>query len=289
MMNFLNQYPLVKLILIGFGILYALDKYFGFNPLDKLLDKLTNKFRRYKFKKYSHLNDIQLKQIIEDFNQKKINIVESTLKKMNSSYRSFAFKSLAQYGIIEATDEWIQNDNTNIIPKIIKGHQLIEKAWEIRGSGTIDTVSKSNLISFKACLKEAEELFLVVNEESSEFQSNIISSLLTISKAIDVNREKMHALFYNAQKTNLNDAELNLNYYSFISEKWGGTEKEINEYKDDNGIIKNFISRFKNEKIDDNELYRYELYLLLYWISNNLGLTDFENHFKQKVEPYWED
>jgi hypothetical protein len=41
----------------------------------------------------------------------------------------------------------------------------------------------------------------------------------------------------------------------------------MQNYEDNDGKIKSFISNLKNEKIDDKELYKYELFLLLYWLN----------------------
>ena len=96
MIDFFNQYPIVKWILIGLGILYFLDKYGIFSPVDNLI----NLIGRYKFKSHAHLNDLKLKEVSIFFNKRQFSNVEQTLKSMNSSQRSFAFESLGQYGNI---------------------------------------------------------------------------------------------------------------------------------------------------------------------------------------------
>uniref|UniRef100_UPI004049FD36 hypothetical protein n=1 Tax=Flavobacterium sp. TaxID=239 RepID=UPI004049FD36 len=94
MMHFFNEYPIIKWILVGFGILYLLDKYGIFSPVDNLI----NLFGRYKFKSTSHLNDPKLKEVIDYFNKKQFSNVEQSVKSMSASQRSFAFESLGQYG-----------------------------------------------------------------------------------------------------------------------------------------------------------------------------------------------
>ena len=115
---------------------------------------------------YSHLNNPKLKQLLNYFNKKQFSNVEQTLKSMNASYRAFAFKSLGQYGEIDVSDVWLKKEPNNDLPKIIKSYQLIHKAWEIRGRGTIDTVSNQNQIVFKKHLKKGEALLLEVNQNS---------------------------------------------------------------------------------------------------------------------------
>lgn len=312
MINFLSQYPIVKWILVGFGILYFLDKYLGFSPIDKLINKAT----KYKFKEFTHLNNTKLKELINLFNQKQFEDLEKMLENFNSSYRSFGFRSLGQYGDVEISDEWI-NKNDSSVAKIIKSYQLIHLAWQTRGTGYIDTVSKSDFKKFKEYLKEAEALLLSI--ESKTFQTNISACLLKIYKATDVeSRNIIHETYEKGNVLNSNDAELNFSYFSVISQKWGGTEEELKSYltslnnksefvnnliyaqyyfdkvriledEDANGEIAKFIENSKNYKISDDELYRYEYYLLLYWISNDLNLKSLQNHYKNLVKPYWED
>ena len=113
-------------------------------------------------------------------------------------------------------------------------------------------------------------------------------------------------------------AEMNFNYFATISPKWGGTQEELDVFfnslgkkspfinnlilaqhyydhvymgddNDDDGRIKKFIEESKTLKIQEDELYKYELYLLLYWLSNNLKIKQLEAHYKALVKPYWED
>ncbi len=76
-MNFLNEYPWVQWVLIVLGVLYILDKYFNFSPIDKLINRVDT----YKFKMFSHLNDKRLKQLIIDFNQKQFDIINERVSK----------------------------------------------------------------------------------------------------------------------------------------------------------------------------------------------------------------
>ncbi|AZJ33502.1 hypothetical protein SAMN05444344_0700 [Tenacibaculum mesophilum] len=314
MIDFFNQYPIVKWILIGLGILYFLDKYGIFSPVDNLI----NLIGRYKFKSHAHLNDLKLKEVIIFFNKRQFSNVEQTLKSMNSSQRSFAFESLGQYGNIKISDEWITKDNNNDLPKIIKGYQLIHKAWQIRGRGTIDSVSNEKLASFKKHLKKAEAILIEVNNKNSSFKTNIISCLLDVYKAINANRQYVHQLFENVINEFPDDAELHKNYLAFVSPKWGASVEEyenylnrMNEwapfiqqlilaqyyfdliyfhnYQDDEGKIEQLMTEVRTAPIENINLHRYELYKLLYWAASNLGLIEHETYYKEKALPYLED
>ncbi|APY07615.1 hypothetical protein BWZ20_04565 [Winogradskyella sp. J14-2] len=314
MLDFFNQYPIIKWILVGFGVLYFLDKYGIWSPIDNLL----NRRGRYKFKMRSHLNKQQLNQLIAYFNKGEYHNVEQLFKGFNDSYRAFGFKSLGQYGEQSVSDAWLVKEPNNDLPKIIKGHQLIHQAWEVRGRDTIDTVSNQNQNTFKGYLKKAEKLLLKVDLNTSNYKVSCVASLFTIYKAIDVNREKVHQLFKETDRQSPNNAELHAHYFSFVSPKWGASEDELNaymshlnsqspfiqdlilaqyyfdlvhlyDYEDDDKNILQFIESVKAKTISDDNLFKYDLYLLLYWLSNNLDLRSLEKYFKKQIEPYWED
>ncbi len=314
MLDFFNQYAIAKWILAGFGVLYFLDKYGIFSPIDNLL----NRRGKYKFKMQSHLDNPKLKQLIGYFNNSEYHNVEQTLKSLNASYRAFAFKSLGQYTDVTISDAWLAKEPNNDLPKIIKGYQLIHKAWEVRGRDTIDTVSNQNQNTFKSYLKKAEAVLLKVDQNNTIYKNNCVSSLLKIYKAIEVNRENTHQLFQRTIEEFPNDAELHLNYFSFISPKWGASEDELNRYmnelnskspfiqdlilaqyyfdlvhlynyKDQDGKIQQFMETVRSNTINNENLFRYELYLLLYWLANNLENKPLEKHYKSLITDYWED
>ncbi|MFD2562921.1 hypothetical protein [Aquimarina rubra] len=314
MEEYFYQYPIIKWILIGAGVLYLLDKYGIFSPVDNLI----NLIGRYKFKSHGHLNDPQLKQITEYFNKKQFSNVEQLLKSFNAGKRSFAFQSLGQYGDSNVTDEWIKKESANDLPKIIKGYQLIHKAWEIRGRGTIDSVSNQKQVAFKNHLKKAEAILVAISLKTSVYRTNAVACLLTIYKAIDANRQYVHQLFEDTIKQFPEDAELHFSYLQFVSPKWGATVEEyenyinrmnewspfiqqlilaqyyfdlnyFQDYDDPEGKIDQFMSEIKAKPIENTNPYRYELYKLLYWTASNLNLAQHKTYYKEMAAPYLQD
>lgn len=313
-MHLYHQYPVVAWILIGFGILYLLDRFGIFSPIDNLL----NRRGRYKFTSQAHLNDPKIKKITENFNAKEFSIIEQLLPVMNASQRSFTFESLGQYGNIKNTEEWISKSPNSDLPKIIKGYQLLNKAWEIRGRGTIDTVSNEKLASFKKHLKMAEEVLASFNLRQNAYKSNVVACLLAIYKAVDCNRESVRQLFADTIKDAPDDAELHKNYLAFVSPKWGATVQEyedylnqldhwspfiqqlilaqyyfdrnyFHDYQDPEGKVKELMEEVKSTLYDDNNLHRFELYKVLYWTAKNLEIKEFIQYFKEKAAPYLQD
>lgn len=313
MTEFFTNYPYVKWILIGFGVLALLSRYLKFDPIDKLIDRK----RSYKFEETNHLEDPKLKSLIELLKQQNWSELASQFQAFQPSYRSFAFRTLGQYADDSKLNQWVSEEPQNDLPKVVKAYRLVHQGWEFRGRDTIDTVSENNLERFKNCLKEARGILTIIDNESS-YKVNVNALLLKLYKALDTDRATIHQTFQEVESTHKSHAELNLSYFSAISPKWGGSSEEVNAYldtlsersefinnlitaqyyfdyvhmmggEDKDNKIKEFITSMKSASIDANELYKYELYLLLYWLSNNLEYTALEKHYQPLVRPYWKD
>ena len=313
MTEFFTDYPYLKWILIGFGVLALLAKYLKFDPIDKLIDRKN----KYKFEETNHLENPKLKALIDLLKEQKWSELTERFQSFGASYRSFGLRTLGQYGNDNALNNWLKQEPNADLPNLIKAHRLVFQAWEYRGRGTIDTVSEKNLKQYKDCLREAQKVLLSI-DKNSDFAVNRNSLLLKTYKALDPEREIIHSTYQEVLVGNENNAELNFNYFSAISPKWGGTQEELDTYlnslerksefinnligaqyyfdhvhmmngNDPEKKIKGFIEEMKTFSIEDDELYRYELYLLLYWISNNLEYLSLEKHYQQLVKPFWKD
>lgn len=313
MNEFFESYPYVKWILIGFGVLALLSKYLNFDPLDNLI----NRFTKYKFKEDNSLGLEEFKELNRLMNEGNRLGVQKRIDSLKGSYRTFAFRSLAQYANETDINSWLNSETRSDLPKVIKAYKLVFDAWEIRGRDTVDTVSEKNLANFKYKLVEAKELLKSTNEDS-KYRLNINALLLKIYKALNVERDLIQDTYQNAVQEDENHAELNFSYFSAISPKWGGSIDEVNAFldqlpqksefinhlitaqyyfdyvhmmdgKDDSKRMKAFIEKMKSQPIDKDELYKYELYVLLYWLANNLSYSDLENYYKQLALPYWKD
>ena len=314
MIEFFSQYPFIKWVLIAAGVLYFLDKYGIWSPVDNLI----NLIGKYKFKSTSHLNNPKLKDVITYFNKKQFSNLEQLLKSMNASERAFAFESLGQYGEDKITAEWQKKEPSAALPKIIEGYQLIHKAWEIRGSGTIDSVSNQKQIAFKNTLKKVEAVLITIKQENVVYKSNVVSCLLKVYKALEVDRAYAHQLFEDTVQQYPEDAELHLNYMAFVSPKWGATVEEyenylnrlnqwlpfiqklvlaqyyfdlnyFQDYDDPDGKIAQLMAEVKANPINESNLHRYDLYKLFYWTATNLELKDYQAYYKQMALPYLQD
>jgi hypothetical protein len=312
MTEFFSNYPYVKWILVGLGVLAVLSKYLDFNPINLLFGK-----KKYKFQEINHLNDALLQRLIQLSSDKKWDELAHELKKLKGSYLTFGFRALGQYADSKKIDEWIEEQPHLDLPKIIKSYSLVFKAWEVRGRGTVDTVSKKDMAKFKSMLAEAKDLLLHLNHRGS-YQLNVNAHLLKIYKALDTDRNVIHQTYQNVVTLDPDHAELNFNYFAAISPKWGGNSDEVRAYlnhlesksefinylitaqyyfdfvhmmngEDKDGKMKTFLFEMKSVAIPSDELFRYELYLLLYWLSNNLEYRELESYYRDLVAPYCKD
>lgn len=314
MAEFIQNYPIIKWVLIGLGVIAVLSKYLNLDLIDILFKR---KEKGYQFEETNHLNDSQLKSLIDLLNSKEWITITKKIQQFSDSYRSFAFRTLGQYGKIEHIEEWISKEPSKTLPQLVKAYYLVHKAWEIRGRDTIDNVSDKNIRLFKETLQEAKELLLSIRNKA-DYGVNINALLLKIYRALNTERSIIHSTFKEAEQNHPNHAELNFNYYSAISKKWGGTEEEINQYhasletksdfihnliiaqyyfdyahlyhgEDQTSQVNQFLLAMKNFLMPTDELYKYEFYLLLYWTSNNLEYKQLEEYYKPLTLPYWKD
>lgn len=312
MNEFFTNYPFAKWVLIGFGVIAILARYMKFGFFNK-----QNNRNGYKFEEVNHLENEQLKNLLVLFNEQKWNKIDEHFVHFNSSYRSFGFRTFGQYADDNKLNEWLVKEPNNDLPKIIKAYRLAFQGWEYRGRHSIDTVSSQNLALFKSCLRDAREILISIKHDS-RFKVNANALLLKLYKALDTDRKTIHQTYQDVLSGNENHAELNFNYFSAISLKWGGSQEEVDTYlqslenksefihnliiaqyyfdyvhmmegEDDQLRIKSFIEQMKTFSIANDELYKYEFYLLLYWLSNNLEYTKLENYYKQLIQPFWKD
>lgn len=60
----------------------------------------------------------------------------------------------------------------------------------------------------------------------------------------------------------------------------------FHDYQDTDGKIAQLMAVVKANLIESSNLYRYELYKLLYWTASILEMKEFEAHYKQMATPY---
>ena len=123
MMEFFESYPFVKWILIGFGVLAILSKYFSFDPIDKLI----NRIGRYKFEEINHLEEDRLKHLIGLMKEGRWSELTKSMRGFEPSYTSFGFRTLGQYADLKQINAWQEAEPENNLPKIILQHIRIQQ------------------------------------------------------------------------------------------------------------------------------------------------------------------
>lgn len=275
----------------------------------------------YTYTKNEHCNDPKLLAIVEKFKQHKFKEVRDELLGFSADYREFAFKSLGEVKNTSLFESWIKEYPNDDLPQVTFAYHKVIQGWEIRGVGSVSSVSEEDLARFKSLLKEAQAILLKSKEISSEFDINKNVCLLTLFKAIDLeDRAIIHETFQHGLSINPHHIGLHIAYFIAISEKWGGTRDELNAYfeqvpneptllgqciqalyywdlikvyqvddAETEQKIKDFIMQIDQQGgIPKDNLYRYELYLRLYWLSSVL-LQGLEDKYYRLVQPYWDD
>ncbi len=287
----------------------------------KSLFKFVKKLiKGYTFEKHEHCNDPKLLAIVEDFKQGNFKKVEETLLSFSADYREYAFNSLGEVEDSSIVEKWLQESPNSDTAQLVLAHHKVDKGLKIRGVGYIKSVPEENLKQFKSLFRQAKEILLDIKKNNSEFDINKDVCLLTIFKALNLeNRDIIHETFNHGLSIDPQHIGLHIAYFVAISEKWGGTRDELNAYfkqipeepkllgqciqaiyywdlikvyQDDTPeteqMVKNFIMQVDGEGIPKDNLYRYEIYLRLYWLSSVLidGLKD---KYYRLVKPYWDD
>lgn len=311
---------LIQYALGALAVVVLLEKTIGIKNLLDFAKTLIGAIGPYKFKSYSHCHDPKLLNLIKQFEDKDFIQVEKTLLAFSPDYRDFGLNALGDIEDSSIAQAWIQQSPDHDLPKIILAQHKITQAWQARGVGFAKSVKQENMDAYKNYLKEAQEILQTAKAQTSEFDINKDVALLTVYRGIDLeDRTPIHQTFEHGMSLNPENIGLHLSYFSAISEKWGGTREELDRYfnslpetpklleqcilstyywdlikvydMDDEkteSMIKNFVRHVDATHKNENSLYRFNLYLDLYWISSVL-VEDLEEKYYTLVKPYWDD
>lgn len=288
-----------------------------------LLKVIINRIKRmifgYRYTKYSHCHDPQLLELLEDFKNKKFNQVENKLINFKSDYRDFGISTIAELQDETLINSWI-NESKSDVAQITLAEFKLNQGWKYRGVGSIDTVNEEDYKNFQKCIKEAKELLLELLKKTPEFNIEKIVRLLTIYKAIDIDREEIHKIFKAGLEIAPQHIGLHIKYFQAISPKWGGTKEEIHNYMnnflpnepklieqsvlamyywdlikvydvDDKNLTKeivSFINEIDHKGLPKDNLYRFPLYLSLQWLCSS-NAENLERKYYRLAKRYWDD
>ncbi len=274
----------------------------------------------YSYTKNEHCNDPKLLALVADFKQQNFDKVEETLLSFSSDYREFGFKSLGEVKDTNFVNQWIAQAPDNDTAKLVLAYHKVVQGWIIRGVGSINSVEEEDLKKFRALLQEAKEILFSLKEMTSEFAIDRDVCFLTIAKALNLeDRAIIHQTFQHGLSINPQHIGLHIAYFVAISEKWGGSQEELNAYfeqvpsepallsqciqalyywdlikvyqvddEQTEAKVKDFMMQVDSQGVPKDNLYRYELYLRFYWLSSVL-LEGLEEKYYQLVKPYWDD
>lgn len=272
-----------------------------------------------RFDYHPHCQDPKLLNLIELFKKKAFTEVEKTLLSFTPDYRDFGLKALGACADEATVQLWLKQDTVGDLPRLIHAHYEILTAGAIRGSGTIDTVSKKSIKLVIKHLQEAHESLKVAKLKDSAFNIDKEVALLEVYKGLNPsNREVIRDAFESGLSLDPNHVGLHINYFDAISEKWGGTKEEMDSYLAQMPqspkilvqciqAMRYFDALFFDEKTDDatkreikkfiesvaidtreTDLNRFNLYASAYWICL-VAFKDSKDKIYQKLKPYCTD
>lgn len=312
---------LIQYALGALAIIVLLEKTIGIKNLLGFTKNLIRFIKPYTFTSHAHCNDPKLLGLVKQFENKNFVDVEKTLLSFPPDYRDFGLTALGEVEDESLIQTWIQKAPNHDLPKIILAQHKITQAWQARGVGFAKSVKQENMDTFKRFLTEAYEILQASQSQTSEFNINKDIALLTVYRGLNLNdRTPIHQTFQHGMAINPEHIGLHLSYFSAISPKWGGTEDELKSYLNnlpdtpqlleqcilssyywdlvkiydmDNdekieSIIQNFIHTVDSTQEQNDNLYRFNLYLNIYWLSAVLA-ENLEDKYYRLVKPYWDD
>ncbi len=274
----------------------------------------------YTYTKHEHCNDPKLLALVEDFKNHKFDKVEETLLSFSADYRDFGFNSLGEVADISIVNKWIAESPDSDIPQLVLAYHKVVQGWIIRGVGSASSVEESEMQKFKSLLHEAKDILMKIRKNKSEFDIQKDICLLTLCKAINLeDRTLIHETFQHGLTIDPKSIGLHIAYFIAVSEKWGGTREELDAYLsqvpnepallnqciqtlyfwdlikvyqiDDENTekqIAEYIKEIDRKGISKDNLYRYNLYLRMYWLSSLL-VEGLEDKYYNLVKPHFDD
>lgn len=177
----------------------------------------------------AHYQDPKLMRLMNVFYAQKFSLVEQILSDFSEDYLSFGVEMLAQIRNKKIIEKWMSNSNS-VISRIVMGLHLIDKAWQERGDGFIDTVSASSGMRFHMLLCQAENILTNIKEQDTVFEVERLVALLTVYKALHNDRNIIHETFNKGLSISAHHIGLHQAYFNAISPKWGGSYEEVDTY-----------------------------------------------------------
>lgn len=281
---------------------------------------VKNLIRGYRYTKNEHCNDPKLLALLADFRDLNFDKVEETLLSFSSDYRDFGFSSLGAVDDTTIIEKWIEQSSNSDAAQIVLALHKAHLGWKSRGVGFAKSVKEEDMKIFRSLIEEAKDILFEIKSGSSEFDINKDVALLALFKAINLeDRAIIHETFKHGLEIDPANIGLHINYFTAISEKWGGTREELNTFfeyipnepallgqciqatyywdlvkvyeVDDEQTeqkIRAYVKKIDRQGIPKDNLYRYDLYLSLYWLSAML-VEGLESKYYNLVKPYWDD
>jgi len=138
-------------------------------------------------------------------------------------------RAAAAGGVETWIDEWVAAEPRSALPLLVKGAHAINWAWEARGGGRADTVSREAFQTFFKRLKLAENCLDEVTERDLD-SATPWSFLIILGRGRQLGVEETRRRFEEARKRHPWHAEAHEQMLQQLCRKWGGSHEEMHRF-----------------------------------------------------------
>jgi len=161
-------------------------------------------------------------EIYQLLEQKEWDAVITRLEQATGNELHIIIVAISEDDQADFFDEGIKQRPDHYLPYVFSAFNLIHLAWEVRGSGTADTVSEQSYEIFYQYLEQARSKLQYVLKEFNPQCAEPYFGLIQIRMGMGFGDENNWHYFETAKKINPEHLELHNLMVTLMSEKWGG-------------------------------------------------------------------
>ncbi|GAB3159024.1 hypothetical protein GCM10027290_63240 [Micromonospora sonneratiae] len=132
-------------------------------------------------------------------------------------------------GVENWIDDWVAAEPRSALPLLVKGAHAIDWAWEARGGGRANTVSREAFKIFFKRLKLAEDCLDEVTERDAD-SATPWSFLVILGRGRQLGVEETRRRFEEARKRHPWHVEAHEQMLQQLCRKWGGSHEEMHRF-----------------------------------------------------------
>lgn len=127
---------------------------------------------------------------------------------------------------IKFAEEWRAARPESAVARITHAKLLLEYAWDARGDGYSNTVSKAGYQLFYARLREARQIIVSIPDDERVRYSESLGCLMTCARGLDMPHAQFVDLYLTLAEMAPRCSELHYKAAHFSTKQWGGKPGE---------------------------------------------------------------